>query len=274
MSGCAGIAAGLLAMLALAQALPIRALTHPQGGQTGQPAFEIASIHPSGKDQREINGLYIYPGGRIACRGCTLQYLIMRAFNVEHFQIAGGPALVDWETGERFEIQARPPVSSPSAQSNPPSPKSAPSDEQRQMLQSLLADRFQLRFHREVKDGRVYILTKGRGKLKLTAPKDKNAFPWAGGISGGWFGGGMRGQDISMPQLAVRLSRFLEGPVLDQTGIEGSFDFEYPTGADDNDSDIPGFLMSAMKAIGLDLKSGKGSLETIVIDQVKRPSEN
>jgi uncharacterized protein (TIGR03435 family) len=71
----------------------------------------------------------------------------------------------------------------------------------------------------------------------LLHPKDKKAFPWAGGITGGWFGGGIRGENISMPQMATRLSRFLKRPVLDQTGVRGSFDFEYPVGGDDNDDD-------------------------------------
>jgi uncharacterized protein (TIGR03435 family) len=144
------------------------------------------------------------------------------------------------------------------------------------MLQSLLADRFQLKFHREIKEGSVYILSKGGGQLKLTPPKDKSAFSWAGGISGGWFGGGIRGENISMPQLAARLSRFLKKTVLDQTGLEGSFDFEYRLGGDDkeNDADIPSFLLTSMKGIGLMLKPGHGPVETIVIDHVEKPSAN
>ncbi len=142
------------------------------------------------------------------------------------------------------------------------------------MLQSLLVDRFGLQFHRVVKEGPVYVLTRGTSALKLTHPNDKNAFPWAGGITRGWFGGGMRGENISMGQLAARLSRFLNRPVLDHTGIEGSFDFGYRNGSDDNDADITGFLITAMKEIGLRLRSAKGPVDTLVIDHVERPTEN
>jgi hypothetical protein len=53
-----------------------------------------------------------------------------------------------------------------------------------------------------------------------------------------------------------------------------SFDFEFRNGDDGNDADIPGFLLTAMKGIGLNLKSGKGLVETIVIDHVEKPSQN
>lgn len=86
--------------------------------------------------------------------------------------------------------------------------------------------------------------------------------------------GGIRGENISTPQLAARLSRFFEHPVLDQTGLQGAFDFEYRTGDENNDADIPSFLLEAMKGIGLKLESGKGQIETIVIDHAEQPSAN
>jgi uncharacterized protein (TIGR03435 family) len=235
------------------------------------PTFEVASVRPSGPNQMEVGGFYTYPGGRIVARGCTLEYLVMLAFDVQSFQVSGGPG---WMKDARFDIQAKPPDSSPSSRSNPSSPKSAPSQEQRQMLQSLLVDRFQLKFHRSFKESSVYILSRGEKQLNLQPAKDKNAFPWAGGIAGGWFEGGIRGENISMPQLAARLSGFLGRPVLDQTGLPGSFDFEYRTGNDDNDADIAGFLLNSMKGIGLKLESGKGPVETIVVDHIEQPSEN
>lgn len=245
-----------------------------QRAQPTMPEFEVASVRPSGPNQREMNGHYTYPGGKVRCSGCRLEYLVMIAFDAQQFQISGGPAWMDLVSGDPFDIEAKPPESSSSARSNPASPKSALSEEQRQMLRALLADRFHLRFHRENKKGPVYILSRGTGELKLLPPKDSKAFPWAGGINGGWFVGGIRGQNISMPQLATRLSRFLKRPVLDQTGVTGSFDFEYPVGGDDNDADIQTFLLTSMKGIGLVLRPGEGSVETIIIDHAEKPSAN
>jgi uncharacterized protein (TIGR03435 family) len=256
------------------QSVRAGAQVQPHDAQPKLPEFEVASVRPSDPGQRELNGFYTYPGGRIVGRGCRLEYLVMVAFSVQQFQISGSPGWTNLVTGDAFDIQAKPPDSSPSAQWNPASPKSAPGEEERQMLQSLLADRFKLQFHRVVKKGPVYVLTRRSSTLKLYAPKDKAEFPWAGGITGGWFGGGMRGENISMPQLATRLSRFLNRPVLDQTGLEGSFDFEYQNGSDDNDTDIAGFLLTAMKGIGLNLKSAKGPVDVFIIDHVEKPSEN
>lgn len=239
-----------------------------------KPEFEVASIHPSSPNQRELNGFYIYPGGRILCKGCRLQYLIMVALDVQPYQISGGPAWTDLVRGESFEIEAKPPDSSPSVRSDPATPQMPPNQEQRQMLLSLLADRFQFRFHRTTKEGTIFILTRGKSPLMLVPPANKNAFPWAGGIAGGWFGDGVRGTNISMAELAARLSRFLRCPVLDRTGLKGSFDFEYRVGDASNDEDIPGTLRAAMQGIGLNLVSAKGPVETIVIDHVDQPSQN
>jgi uncharacterized protein (TIGR03435 family) len=271
-----GAAKCVLIALALTHAAPATTQSSSQRAQPAMPEFEVASVRPSGPNEMEVNGLYTYPGGEVRCRGCRLEYLIVRAFDVQQFQISGGPAWTDLDSGDPFDIDAKPPESSASARSTPTSSKSPPNEEQRQMLQLLLTSRFQLKLHCEIKEGSVYILSKGAGELKLKPPKDKSAFSWAGGISAGWFGGGIRGENISMPQLAARLSRFLKKPVLDQTGLEGSFDFEYRLGGDDkdNDADIPGFLLTSIKGIGLMLKPGHGPVETIVIDHVEKPSRN
>lgn len=266
--------AAAFAALALIDTAALLAQAQSQGAEAKLPGFEVASVRPSNPNQGEINGFYTYPGGRIVARSCNVLYLIMVAFNVQEFQISGGPDWIVLTRGDRFDVQAKPPESSLSARWKTSSPKIYPGKEERQMLQALLADRFQFRFHRGTKEGAIFILARGSKELKLTPPKDTNSFPWAGGISGGWFAGGMRGENISMLQLAERLSGFLRRPVLDQTGIDGSFDFEFPTGTDENDSDIPAFLVSAMKGIGLSLKPSRGPVETIFIDHIERPSPN
>lgn len=262
--------------LAVIQVLPAQSQSFSRRPPATMLEFEVVSVRPSGPNQMEMNGLYTYPGGEVRCKGCRLEYLIMEAFDIQQFQISGGPAWLGLVSGDPFDIDAKTPESSSSARSIPTSSKSPPNEEQREMLQSLLADRFQLKFHREIKEGTVFILSKGAGQLKLTPTKDRSAFSWAGGISGGWFGGGIRGENISMPQLAARLSRFLKKAVLDKTGIEGSFDFEYRLGGDDkdNDADIPSFLLTSMKGIGLMLKRGRGPVETLVIDHLEKPSAN
>jgi uncharacterized protein (TIGR03435 family) len=238
------------------------------------PAFEVASVKPWDPPggRGEINGFYTYPGGRIVCNGCTLQYLIMEAFDVQTFQIAGGPG---WMTIDRFAIEARPPASSKSSKSNPALAKLPPNEEQRQMVQTLLADRFRLKFHRETKEGSVYALAKGGKATKLQEPKDPNGYPWAGGLGGGLpSGDGLAGTNISMPQLVKRMSDWLGRPVLDETGLAGSFDFRFEYHSDEPNPDVVSSIITSFQGLGLKLESTKGPVETIVIDRAEKPSEN
>ena len=221
---------------------------------------------------REMGGVYTYPGGRVAFRGCTLQYLIEQAFNFQAFQVSGGPA---WMQDERYDIDAKPPASSKSSKSIPPYPKAPPNEEQRQMLQSVLVERFQLRYHRETREGPVYLLVKGNKALKLVDSKDKNAYPWAGGIRGGMIvGDGLAGINESMEDLAKRLSRYLGGPVLDRTGLSGSFDFRSEYSSDDELPDVITMILASVRDIGLKLEASKGPVDGIVIEHAEKPSAN
>ena len=138
------------------------------------PAFEVATVKPF-NPKGGVAGLFVYPGGRIGAGHLNLRMLLMYACNVQTFQVVGAPG---WADLDYFNIEAKPPDSSPSAQSNPPSPKFPPTDEQRQMLLALLIDRFQLKFHVESREGPVYILERGKGDLKLNPPEDVSAAPW------------------------------------------------------------------------------------------------
>src|SRR5580658_6761853 len=110
--------------------------------------FEVASLKPTPPQEREI-ALYTWPGGRITVTNFTLRQLIQQAYGVEKFQISGGPAWIDVE---RYSMEAHPPSSSQSSRFSPANPKTAPPQAELLMIQALLADRSQLRFHREAKE--------------------------------------------------------------------------------------------------------------------------
>ena len=80
-----------------------------------------------------------------------------------------------------------------------------------------------------------------------------------------------------MPQLAKHLSDyFLHSPVLDQTGLDGYFDFDskvIQTDADFQNNDTSSFL-PVIGEMGLQLKRTTGQVETLVIDHAERPSGN
>ena len=232
------------------------------------PVFEVASIKPAGAG---AIGLFTYPGGRIVANSLTLEMLIEEAFDIRPFQLTGGPG---WIRNDRYTVEARPPASSELTSAKPSQPDS-PNDEQRGMLRTLLADRFQLKVHRETKEGPVYLLVKGSKDTKLQEAKDKDARPWAGGLGGGRISGdGLAGVNISMGGLAAHLSEYMGHPVLDQTGLNGSFDFKYDQASDDPHPDVAAWIITSLQALGLKLEASKGTVETIVIDHAERPSEN
>jgi uncharacterized protein (TIGR03435 family) len=152
------------------------------------------------------------------------------------------------------------------------------------MLQTLLAERFKLRFHYESKETATYVLTAGKTPLKLKERK-----PGDGGEPFNIRDVGRLHficRDISMARLAM----FLEGnvlarPVTDKTGISGTFDFDLSWRPDDSqfggrfakaketESDLAD-LFTALKLLGLRLDAVKAPVQFLRIDHAEKPSEN
>lgn len=136
----------------------------------------MATIKPaSPKDN--VRGLFTYPGGRIVCSLCTVQYLMMEAFDLRDWQITGGP---NWARDADYQIEAKPPETSQATHLNNTDEKMAPSAEQRQMLQSLLMERFQLKTHHETRQGAVYILERARKHFRCILPQIRMSFTGRG----------------------------------------------------------------------------------------------
>jgi len=121
-----------------------------------KPAFEVASLKPSPPQDGPMGtGLYTYPGGRIHATSYTLRMLVHDAYNIEVDHVLAGP---HWADEDRFDVEAKPPASSASINWVPANFKSPPNLEMRQMLQTLLSDRFQLKVHAESRKEKVYAL--------------------------------------------------------------------------------------------------------------------
>lgn len=146
----------LVLMIGLVSPLPGR--TESQAGAAQPPAtaaapqsFEVASIKPSAGDGRSVR-IGISPGGRYNASGVSVKLLIQQAYDVRDFQISGGPS---WLSSERYDIVAK--AETPNLTR----------EQVRVLLQSLLAERFQLRLHRESKEMPVYALVVGKNGHKL-----------------------------------------------------------------------------------------------------------
>jgi uncharacterized protein (TIGR03435 family) len=192
----------------------------------------------------------------------------MFAFGIRDFQISGGPS---WLDSDRFDIVAKP--------ENRSTPAQVP-----QMVQSLLVDRFKLKFHRETKEMPVFALVVGKNgpKMKPTRPEDDAARPNRG-FQGGR--GELTALGADMAALTTRLSAIVGRPVIDRTALTGKFDFklqwtpENPVQMKSPDEPVPDnehgpSIFAAVQQLGLRLENQKGPVEIIVIDSVEKPTAN
>src|ERR1700722_3142542 len=165
-------------------------------------SFEAASIKPTLAAPRSTAGIQ-ETTGRIAGTNVTLKRCIRGAYDIPKTLIFGGPKWVD---EERYDIEA--------VAAGP-----AGGHDLMAMLQSLLADRFQLKFHRERREiaGYALVLAKGGIKAEVSA-QDASAKNSASR-------GRLESQASTMVNLAQKLSDALHTPVVDFTALDGKYDF-------------------------------------------------
>ena len=245
---------------------------HTGGFLAAQPAFDVASVKLTAPDNRLGCSVFTYPGGRVVIHNCNVPYIIEQAFDEEKVVIRDAPS---WTNDERYDIEARPPANSEAAKSNPFTIKLPPNEEQRLMLQTLFADRFQMKFHGETQEDNVYLLVAAKSR-KMTESANLKEYPWAGSVAGGAFSGdGIAGMNITMPQLAKRLTKVMARPVLDRTEIPGAWDFKYSYAAIAGERpDLISSLIASLNGIGLKLESSKAPIERIVVDHLEKPTSN
>ena len=255
-------------------------------------AFEVASIKPSAGDDHRI-AIQMQPGGGLRASGATLKMLLTIAYEVREFQISGGPG---WISSDRFDIMAKSERASDAA---PPDPRSLTAEQMktnqqqmRERLRNLIAERFQLTFHRETKDQPIYALVVGKNGSKLKESEVKDGGP-RGRMRMGR--GQLSGEAVQLQMLTQALSNQLGRPVIDRTGLTGSFDFNLewtpdpgqsggpfgggapPPGIDappPPDPNGPSVFTAVQEQLGLRLESQRGPVEMLVIDRVEKPSEN
>jgi len=225
-------------------------------------AFDVASVKPAPVDGPSLR--YRLDGSGFAMHG-WLKHFVQQAYDVQDYQVAGGPA---WASADWYEIQAKP-------------AGAATKDQIREMLRRLLADRFQLKVHRETKMMQGYVLSVGKGGAKLPPPRMDVASDSTGSTQIG--GGLIWARAATMATIAMGLRYELEQPVLDRTGIAGHYDLKLRF--DEANSDLVdkaaapvatpmGSVFTALHEVGLKLEAGKIPIEVIVIDSAERPSEN
>ena len=194
-----------------------------------RPEFEVASIKPSppqAPNQAAV-GVHI-DGAQFRCNYFTFKDYIGLAYRMRPTQITGP----EWITTEHFDIAAK-------------IPAGVKTDQLQEMLQTLLEDRFQLKFHRETKDFAVYALVLAKGGLKITPlttdaeEAEGSAFDVTatGGAAGVTINFGKSSsfalgnnkfsiRKLSLTQFADALTRFADRTVVNLTDSPGKYDFE------------------------------------------------
>jgi uncharacterized protein (TIGR03435 family) len=231
--------------------------------QAPKAVFEAASIKPpepgtSGYSWRS-------DPGRLAVQNMSLKNLIMLAWDVKSYQIAGGPK---WLDGDRFDIVAK------MDESEAKAPRGNEADARiRIALQALLADRFQLRIHADSKPLSAYTLVAAKNGFKLKSAEKVH------GSSNSWGPGQLTAKESSIAEFASALSSQMDRPVVDHTGIDGVYDFtlKWSPGDDPDaaDSGAGASLFTAIQeTLGLKLEGKKVPVPVIVIDSAEKPDAN
>ena len=220
------------------------------------PAFEVASIKPHAANEGSFS-FEIEDSGRLTVRNMTVWNLARQAYGWRDSQIAGGPS---WLRTEGFDIIAQPGLIAP-----------VPRSRVLEMLQSLLKERFQFQWHEEVRATAAYALRVAPGGPKLAPARDGVPKMQIGNLSAA---------RITMESLCQIFEFELAKPVVDQTGLSGSFAIELQWAREkaslgpEPDLSLPSLFTAVRERLGLRLEPEKLPVKMFVIDEVQRPTSN
>jgi uncharacterized protein (TIGR03435 family) len=243
----------------------------PPMAADADPSFEVATIKPSKPDQQG-SGITLQ-GVRLKTVNTSLAELIKFAYNVQDKQIIGAPAWVDTD---KFDIDAQ-----------PDTPGTPDKDQVAKMIQKMLTDRYQLKFHRDSKELSAYVLS-----VAKNGPKMRKSEPGAGNLPGLGFRqlGVLTVNNATMQDFCELMQSYvLDRPVVDHTDLAGRWNFllkwtpdqsqfggmgvKVPPPTDAADAPPPLFT-AIQEQVGLRLEAEKAQVGVLEIDHVERPSGN
>jgi uncharacterized protein (TIGR03435 family) len=228
------------------------------------PEFDAASVrlnHESGK-----RGALSFTPGRFTATALSVRSIILTAYSLKDYQLSEGPG---WTTSEAYDVVGT--AAGPATEA-----------ELRVMLQALLRDRFQLSVSHGQKELPVYALVVGKNGPKLKPAEGRPETRLAE------TGPGLTFKSTSMPAFAAYLMNLgpVDGrPVVDRTGLAGTFDFtilisdsQTSTLAPDETKKAirawPSLFADVQEQLGLKLEAQKAQTDFLTIDRVAKPSEN
>ena len=266
----------------------------------GKKEFEVASIRPIKDPQQQTAvqaGIRI-DGAQVTMAAFSLSDAMRGAYRVKGYQIVGP----DWVSSDRFDFQAK-------------IPTDGKPDEVGEMIRNLIEDRFQMKYHREKKEFSAYVLTVAKGANIKATQIDADTATAPVNITGGGSAAGVninwgRGRSLvfadnkltatkaDLPSFVDAIERFLDRPIVDQTGLTGNYDLSIDLTQEDYtamlirsainagitlppqalralDLGSMDSLFRGLEKAGLKLEAKKAPLEVIVVDQARRtPTDN
>jgi uncharacterized protein (TIGR03435 family) len=283
----------------LGQALAAGILLVPIVFSQTVPQFEVASVKLAHQAPEQATiGVHV-DGARITCNFLNLKDYLRMAYRVKDYQIEGPETI----SSERYDISAT-------------LPAGATRDQVPDMIKNLLADRFHVKLHHESKDFPVYALVLGKGPLKIKeSPIEDGDAKAPINVTGGGSRDGvainlgrgaffnfsdnkLEAKKLTMAQVAETLARFVDKPVVDMTGLNGTYDILLNFTEEDYHAmlirsainagiDLPpaarrlmesasgDSIFSAIQSVGLKLESRKAPIDVLVVDHAdKIPTEN
>ena len=283
----AGVGAMAVVAPMLAQSVP-----RPSAGEL---RFEVASIKRNTGNAGQLIVLQRFlPGGGFEGVNVTLGSVIRLAYGLQDFQMAGAPK---WVNADRFDIQVR-------------GPQGVAESEAPRRLQSLLAERFALKAHREKRDHPIYALVLARADrslgprlrrsqidpekireqdAKLLRENPATFTPLECGLIAGRRLGDC---GTTMATLATRFPMYVGRIVVDRTGLTGLYQYDlrfgdrpipgagpgggfpFPVSSQSGDPDAPSLFTALEEQLGLKLVPQTGPVEVLVIDHVEPPKPN
>ena len=232
------------------------------------PGIGVATIKLSPPDIRG-RGIGVR-GDTVTVTNYNLLNAITFAYDVHEQQIAGAPS---WKSTDRFEIVLKPDTP------GQPNPRQL-----RRLIQKVLTERFQLAFHTEKRELSVYTITQPANTThKMTAATSGANLPTLRYPRAGL----LPARNATMIELAQSLqTAVMDRPVINQTKIEGRFDFTLDWMPDETqfasfgtpqqlpDSGKPNIYEAFREQLGLKLEATRAPADILVIEKVEKPADN
>ena len=242
------------------------------------PSFEVVSIKPNpGANFASMS----FQGGRLVMVNQPVASLITFAYPTDVPELVGAPA---WVNVDKFDVTAKAPVPNPTR------------DEMAQMTRTLLAERFKLMIHDEVREHPVYALVVARedgrlgpqihastvdcdavaAALRSGAPQDGSLSADAASCRSSMSPGKRLYGGVQMSVFARSITVSAGRIVIDKTGLTGRYNITLlgTFGGRLPSADQPSFVTALQEQLGLKLVSDRTPLRMLVIDRIERPTEN